>query len=263
MKTYLTIGEVAQIKKISIKSLRYYERIGILIPAKINPENGYRYYSSEQMLTVDMIKFLASMDIPLKQWNKYIDPESGFHLSEVIEDSRVIVQEQIRTLKSRQKKLEIAARGLKDNEKYASVTGFYAREIPARNMLCYPLDEPESTVDFHKKLSVLFEIAREYRVSANYPAGMLLDYSPEQTAFLVYVEIYERLDGHPFFRHFPAHTYTCVRREPKSILHVWEDEPRYFEKYPYATVIEADCITSPVRFQPYPVELQFFHSMDA
>ena len=37
MKEYLTIGEMARIKKISIKSLRYYERIGILIPEKINP----------------------------------------------------------------------------------------------------------------------------------------------------------------------------------------------------------------------------------
>ena len=49
MKEYLTIGEVARIKKVSIKSLRYYEHIGILIPEKINPENGYRYYSREQL----------------------------------------------------------------------------------------------------------------------------------------------------------------------------------------------------------------------
>lgn len=259
MKDYLTIGEFAQIKKISIKSLRYYEHIGILIPAKINPENGYRYYSSEQMLTVDMIKFLASMDIPLKQWNKYIDPESGFHLSELIEDSRALVQEQIQMLKVRQQKLEIAARGLKDNENYENVTGYYERKIPARNILCYPLDEPESPVDFHKKLSVLFEIAREYKVSANYPSGMLLDHSPKQQSFFAYVEIYERLDGHPFFRHFPEHTYTCIRRAPKSILHVTGENAAYFSKYPYATVIEADCITSPVCFRPYPVEMQFYY----
>lgn len=260
MKEYLTIGEVAQIKRISIKSLRYYEHIGILIPAKINPENGYRYYASEQLLTVDMIKFLASMDIPLKQWNKYIDPASGFHLSELIEDSKGIIQEQIHRLKVRQKKLEIAARGLKDNEKYEYVAGFYERRIPARNVLCYPLNEPESPVDFHKKLSILFEIAQEYRVSANYPSGMLMDYSPEKQSFFAYVEIYESLDGHPFFRHFPEHTYTCIRKEPKSILQVAHTEPGYFRKYPYATVIEADCITSPVRFRPYPVELEFFHN---
>lgn len=263
MKDYLTIGEVSHIKKISIKSLRYYERIGILIPAKINPENGYRYYTSEQMLTIDMIKFLGSMDIPLKQWNKYIDPESGFHLRELIEDGRTVIREQISMLQTRQKKLDIAARGLKDNEKYENIKGFYKRKIPARNILCYPLDHPGSTVDFHKKLSILFEIAREYNVSANYPSGMLMDYAPDHSIFFAYLEIYEHLDGRPFFRHFPEHTYTCIRREPKSILHVAQDEPAYFSRYPYTTVMEADCITSPVCFQPYPVELEFFHDIES
>lgn len=72
---YLTIGEISKIKKISIKSLRYYEQIGILVPVKINPDNGYRYYSQEQLLTIDMIKFLSAMDIPLKAWNHYIDSD--------------------------------------------------------------------------------------------------------------------------------------------------------------------------------------------
>lgn len=258
MKEYLTIGEMARIKKISIKSLRYYERIGILIPEKINPENGYRYYSKEQLLTVDMIKFLASMDIPLRQWDKYIDPESGFHLRELIADSRKVVREEIFRLEVRQKRLELAARGLEDNEKYEKVEGYYQRLIPERNILCYPMDEPESQVDFHKKLSILFEIAREYRVSANYPSGILMDYSPRGQSFSAYLEIYERLDGYPFFRHFPRHDYRCIRREPRAIVHVTRDEPEYFKEHPFVTIIEADCITSPVRFKPYPAELEFF-----
>ena len=112
-------------------------------------------------MTVDMIKFLASMDIPLRQWDKYIDPESGFHLRELIADSREVVREEIFRLEVRQKRLELAARGLEDNEKYEKVEGYYQRLIPERNILCYPMDEPESQVDFHKKLSILFEIARE------------------------------------------------------------------------------------------------------
>lgn len=258
MKEYLTIGEVARIKKVSIKSLRYYEHIGILIPEKINPENGYRYYSREQLLTVDMIKFLASMDIPLRQWNKYIDPQSGFHLRELIDDSRQVVREEIFKLQVRQKRLELAARGLEDNEKYEKLQGYYERTIPARNILCYPLSEPESQVDFHEKLSILFEIAQQYRVSANYPSGMLMDHSPRDRSFFAYLEIYEQLDGHPFFRHFPEHTYRCIRREPKAIVKVTEDVPDYFKEHPFVTVIEADCITSPVCFRPYPVELQFY-----
>ena len=50
MDGYMTIGEVAKVKQISIKALRYYEKIGILKPAYCDPNTGYRYYKNEQML---------------------------------------------------------------------------------------------------------------------------------------------------------------------------------------------------------------------
>ena len=66
MDGYMTIGEVAKVKQVSIKALRYYEKIGILKPAYCDPNTGYRYYKNEQMLAIDMIKFLQILDIPLK-----------------------------------------------------------------------------------------------------------------------------------------------------------------------------------------------------
>ena len=40
MDGYMTIGEVAKVKQISIKALRYYEKIGILKPAYCDPDTG-------------------------------------------------------------------------------------------------------------------------------------------------------------------------------------------------------------------------------
>lgn len=260
MQQYLTIGEVSRIKKISIKSLRYYEQIGILKPVKINPENGYRYYSREQLLAIDMIKFLGTMDIPLKEWHNFIDADKGFYLSELIESSKKHAYEQMESLKARLHKLEIAERGLKDNEKYQEYTGYYERKISERNILCYPMEKPDSQVEFHEKLSILFELAEEYQVTANYPSGMLMDYAAGEQHFYAYLEIYEALDGHPFYRHFPEHTYRCIRKEQKSIIRVVEEEQEYFTEHPYTTIVEADCISSPMEFRPYPTELQFYHS---
>lgn len=261
MRQYLTIGEVAKIKKISIKSLRYYEQIGILVPVKINSDNGYRYYSREQLLTIDMIKFLRDMDIPLKEWHQYINTETGFHLKELIEDSRKHALEQIADLQLRLQRLEIAARGLLDNEKYESREGYYNRRIPERNMLCYPIKNPISQIEFHKTLSILFERADRYHVSANYPSGILMDYEKGTEKFFTFLEIYENMEGHPDFRCFPEHEYRCIRKEQKSIVRVVKEEPEYFKRYPKATVIEADCIISPVDFRPYPTELQFYYQI--
>lgn len=47
----LSIGEFSNICKVSTKTLRYYAEIGLILPDEINPENGYRYYSVEQLET--------------------------------------------------------------------------------------------------------------------------------------------------------------------------------------------------------------------
>ncbi|ALQ66634.1 MerR family transcriptional regulator [Bacillus thuringiensis] len=56
MKKLFSIGEVAKIKDITIKALRYYHKMGILIPKHIDESTGYRYYSIDQFIHIDIIK---------------------------------------------------------------------------------------------------------------------------------------------------------------------------------------------------------------
>ncbi|MFD1176457.1 MerR family DNA-binding transcriptional regulator [Paenibacillus puldeungensis] len=44
MKTKFSIGETAKINNVSIQALRHYDKIGLLTPAFVNEESGYRYY---------------------------------------------------------------------------------------------------------------------------------------------------------------------------------------------------------------------------
>ncbi|MCD8153837.1 MAG: MerR family DNA-binding transcriptional regulator [Clostridiales bacterium] len=67
MQSYLSIGEVAKIRNIDVQSLRNYEKLGILIPAYVNPENGYRYYSLGQIMVLDTIILCIDLGIPLKK----------------------------------------------------------------------------------------------------------------------------------------------------------------------------------------------------
>ena len=46
-KQYYYIGEVADLLGISAQTLRYYDKIGLVQPAHVNPQNGYRQYSSK------------------------------------------------------------------------------------------------------------------------------------------------------------------------------------------------------------------------
>ncbi|NJL53965.1 MerR family transcriptional regulator [bacterium] len=56
----LKIGEFARLAQVSIKTLRHYDKIGLLVPATNDPENGYRLYEMDQM--ADMMRILALKD---------------------------------------------------------------------------------------------------------------------------------------------------------------------------------------------------------
>lgn len=62
-----TIGEFSKIGKVSTKMLRHYNKIGLLLPKKINPENGYRYYTHEQVKDIMMINKLKGYKFSLKE----------------------------------------------------------------------------------------------------------------------------------------------------------------------------------------------------
>lgn len=63
----LSIGEFSKICKVSAKTLRYYADIGLIIPAEINPESGYRYYSIGQLEKMLFINRLKSYNFTLEE----------------------------------------------------------------------------------------------------------------------------------------------------------------------------------------------------
>ena len=100
MKKYLTIGEVSKIKQVSPKSLRYYEKLGILLPAYTNKETGYRYYTVEQLLIVELIHICIELGIPLKNFKNYITPQEDIDIEKLVAEGSQIVNEKIRKLES-------------------------------------------------------------------------------------------------------------------------------------------------------------------
>lgn len=61
----LSIGQFGRLSQLSRKALRLYDQRGVLTPARIDPDSGYRYYDHEQIATARRIRLLRTMDIPL------------------------------------------------------------------------------------------------------------------------------------------------------------------------------------------------------
>ncbi|WZL81881.1 helix-turn-helix domain-containing protein [Vallitaleaceae bacterium 9-2] len=113
MKNYLSIGEVSKIKKVSVKSLRYYGKLGILPPAYVNPETGYRYYSSDQLIIVDLISICIDFGIPLKRFKSYLTPEGSVDIGTLLNDGEQIVEEKIKQLNASFRFLEAMSQHIK------------------------------------------------------------------------------------------------------------------------------------------------------
>lgn len=72
MKDYFSIGEVAKYQNISKQTLIFYDRIGLFCPAYIDPDNGYRYYSSAQIDYLDTILIMKKVGFSLKEIREHM-----------------------------------------------------------------------------------------------------------------------------------------------------------------------------------------------
>lgn len=62
-----TIGEAAEMCNVSRKTLRFYEKIGLLIPDYVCPSNGYRYYSKDTVMLIPILKYYKQMGFHLQE----------------------------------------------------------------------------------------------------------------------------------------------------------------------------------------------------
>lgn len=61
----MPIGRFSNACRLSIKALRHYDERGLLNPALVDPDTGYRYYRTDQSRDAVMIALLRSLEVPL------------------------------------------------------------------------------------------------------------------------------------------------------------------------------------------------------
>ena len=75
----LTIGEFSRITHLSIKTLRRYHDAGLLQPARVDRQSGYRYYTLDQVPTAQVIHRFRELDMPLREVGELLavtDPDA-------------------------------------------------------------------------------------------------------------------------------------------------------------------------------------------
>jgi DNA-binding transcriptional MerR regulator len=63
----LSIGRFADATGLTVKALRHYDELGLLVPARVGPDNGYRYYDPAQIEDAVTIRRLRALELPLHE----------------------------------------------------------------------------------------------------------------------------------------------------------------------------------------------------
>ena len=73
MSTLLSIGDFSRMTFLSVKALRHYHDLGLLKPAAIDPETGYRRYEVGQIPSAQAIRRLRELGMPLEEVRAVIE----------------------------------------------------------------------------------------------------------------------------------------------------------------------------------------------
>ncbi|GKX27754.1 MerR family transcriptional regulator [Vallitalea longa] len=151
----LSIGEFSNICKVSTKTLRYYAEIGLIMPVEINPENGYRYYSIEQLETMLFINRLKSYKFSLEEIKTILESEESMDekLYLVLTKKRKEMEKQVQDIKRNLDQLNDDISNLKQGKSMMS----YLEDIDVRLV-----EVPKMYLLSIRKMVLEYEFAEEY-----------------------------------------------------------------------------------------------------
>lgn len=198
MAKYLSIGKVAKLKNVSIKSLRYYDEIGVFVPAYINAGTNYRYYTEEQLPMLDAITTCIELGMPLKNLSSYLK-DGQLSVSELINDCQKLADAKISLIQKSMLNLKnmhaFEPSCEQPSEQLSSSVNSIStqkepitshRFIDKRTVLAIPY---EQDAKLNALILRLLTLAQLIGIEASYPSGIIHCYDHNSYERYVYITV--------------------------------------------------------------------------
>lgn len=144
----LSIGQMAKLNHTMLATLRLYDRMGLLSPAYVNPETGYRFYDVRQCATFQLIQNNKNLNMSLKDIKSVLDKSDFNYMLDIYGGK-------LAELEAAKNELEIKVNTLK---KIMDWTDFYQHRppvdtyslsyVPKRYIYTMPADRDYFREDF-------------------------------------------------------------------------------------------------------------------
>ncbi len=106
MDGLFNIGHMAKIFDLTIKTLRHYDKIGLLKPAYIDDSTHYRYYSAPQITTLYIIKELKHQGFMLSEIHNFLKSDDFSYINALYENKKTLIDAEISDLKRLKKRVD-------------------------------------------------------------------------------------------------------------------------------------------------------------
>ena len=118
----LKIGEFSRICHVTVRTLRHYEEIGLLLPDYIDEWTNYRYYSLVQFQKMQAINRLKELGFSLEEIRDLFDDDTHIPSIELLKEKIDSCDREIKSLQHRKKSLK-------------TLIGFLKKTLQLRNCL--------------------------------------------------------------------------------------------------------------------------------
>ena len=146
MKKLFSISRAAELANMTAETLRHYDRVGLVHPCKTEDKTGYRYYSEEEIIRLNIIHALRLMEIPLKEIKKILEVDDMEELVKFLGNASRRADEKIAELRAAKKRIERAETFYAGKNVQNPQQGVFLRTLPERTILLSDkLSEP--TID--------------------------------------------------------------------------------------------------------------------
>lgn len=226
MRTLLQIGEIAQLLGVTPKTIRHYQKVGLIAEPE-RTEAGYRLYNAQHLLRLQRIRRLQALGLSLKQIKSALgDPSQEHTLREVLQALDEELADQIQMLEERRKKIKTL---LEENR-------LETLDSPSLNSPTFQLVK-EELAEHHSNVSPAFweQEAQLYAHLDNFywtedQQKLMKEMSQR---FIEHVtehpEEYQQLLG--LGERFVA--LASLPEDDPQVKQLAEDFKKYFEKYPF------------------------------
>lgn len=149
---YMTTGELAKLMGITKETLFHYDEINLFCPALVT-ENGYRYYTVNQIELLDAILLLRELGMPLKEIRELLGSRSPEKMIEVFSAREERIRKEMTKLKNMKRWI---ARHKEKIETGLTVSADEIRvqKLPERYYL-YSMIEGNDEGEFYKKANAM------------------------------------------------------------------------------------------------------------